>query len=480
MVSTGEPQSDMIFSKWMHAYQNNFRVEFEVCSATDSTLQVFCDTKGAIVRVIEQQDDSPKNDVFTLWWIRGVHYFNPVLSEKSVFRRRDLAADVYKNAVTKAFVFHNSGTHSLVFQSNASPHHVIKVSLRENVLTHDQWKAMHDKTKHFRFMRLPDQYDLIEENDFASAYLVERGVDLKCPPSEEQRWKFLLFVLERTGVLLSDIHASNNWLRDKTRKHFIFVDSTYEANSKVWKWLSDQYGLFKLDFDDEKDAVTRATRILADYIQEKYCDDMVYCHFVVNGDNKIELTNHTARKYATAVSGIREAGLELCSFTAADMGCAEGAIGAMVAQEFVEAEVLLINQDEAECATIEALIENRPRLQVAKKRVQDLETFYKFDVTMWFSVLHHLLASLSPTRVLECVRRHTHVVATIEVPIASDGLLSLWRARVEDPSVYSVLDSVETVIEWLQTKFKRVEYAGKIEYDNSPDLDRHAFICFVR
>jgi len=106
------------------------------------------------------------------------------------------------------------------------------------------------------------------------------------------------------------------------------------------------------------------------------------------------------------------------------------------------------------------------------------DTTQKYDVTLWFAILHHVLASKTPDDVLQLVRSVTKRVAVIEIPVANDVLLQNW-VTAKGADKYTILADVDSAREWLKSAFARVDYCGRVHYNNGDSLNRHAFVCHV-
>jgi hypothetical protein len=204
-------------------------------------------------------------------------------------------------------------------------------------------------------------------------------------------------------------------------------------------------------------------------------------------DGRVVLRDHTLRKFAVAEAVCAEAlAKHPASLTACDMGCAEGAIAAALVDTFgdrIVVHAVNITAEELEVACV--LAKTRPHMRVQPCRIQNVTD--KFDVTCWFAILHHLLRSgMGKATLLQFVAQKTTQCAVVEVPIGADCLLGQVKATCpEQASDMAVLDSVESVLEWLRSSdtdpencFASVQYVGPVPYDNSPVLHRHAFVCW--
>lgn len=207
---------------------------------------------------------------------------------------------------------------------------------------------------------------------------------------------------------------------------------------------------------------------------------MAYQHFHFDAGGRIITAGHTAAKRDIARKAVLATGAA-GPLTVADVGCAEGAIGIAIAEEFPNACVTLINGSMDEKSEVERAIAGcaaatRCRISFANRWVQDLPPGTRFDVTLWFAVLHHILDSVGSTKTLELVLRSTGRFAVIEVPVGDDALLGLWKEK-HGPEPYEVLATLASTLAWLGSKCL-VLSSTRIDYgESSANLHRYAFVC---
>lgn len=200
---------------------------------------------------------------------------------------------------------------------------------------------------------------------------------------------------------------------------------------------------------------------------------MPYCHYTVGSDGKISLTNHSSRKFNVAKQILSSTP---SARTVLDAGCAEGAIGIAISQTFSHVHVHLVNADETEAQIVLELLALTTNATFKRTRIQDLSCDDKFDITLWFAIMHHLVSSLGVEKTLELMHKLTNRIAVIEVPLGSDALLDFW-IRNSSADTYAAFENVATMTALLSTSFAHVFYHSRIQYDDSPLLNRHVFIC---
>lgn len=194
-------------------------------------------------------------------------------------------------------------------------------------------------------------------------------------------------------------------------------------------------------------------------------------------DSKLEVFGHTKAKYLLAKKVFE---IDDSIGSVLDAGCSIGGIGASIAQKYPNTTVLLNNITKVELDVAKKLVEDC-KLTNATTSDADLFTIdKKFDLTLYFAILHHIFRFHTPEKVIDMVRRQTNKYAVIEIPLKGDALLeNLLNHSNHWNNNFYILDSVDSFATFLKSNGLEVIESNKIVYPNSPDLNRYYFITKV-
>lgn len=224
---------------------------------------------------------------------------------------------------------------------------------------------------------------------------------------------------------------------------------------------------------------------LNDYVQKIYQDldgGFQFCHHdyqsvrvLSYASNKIELLGHTQDKYLLAEKIIQKYSDQIS--TALDAGCSLGGIGCKIAQRNPSMSVMLNNITESELKFAINLAEQSGCKNTSFNDTNLINIDSKYDLTLYFAILHHIFRQATPAEVIAMVKRQTNKYSVIEIPLKGDTLLNLlmnhsnhWNEN------FYMLEDVQSFSSFLQQNGMEVIEHNPIVYPNSPDLNRHYFV----
>jgi hypothetical protein len=197
---------------------------------------------------------------------------------------------------------------------------------------------------------------------------------------------------------------------------------------------------------------------------------------IVLRDGEVMLSSHTLKKFKYVNDLIRFAGARNI-ISVVDYGCAFGGIGMCVAKRFPSMQVSMFNIDAGEVDVCKEMIEFL-KLGNAHACLQNVvNSDEQYDITLYFALLHHVLKSKSMAEVVNMISQQTLKYAIIEVPIGNDALLGIVKtnAALDYDCSFKYLETVESFADMFKSRFELMK-SEKIEYPNSPDLNRYVFV----
>lgn len=194
--------------------------------------------------------------------------------------------------------------------------------------------------------------------------------------------------------------------------------------------------------------------------------------------NKIELLGHTEDKYLLAKKIIQDNPGQIS--TVLDAGCSLGGIGCKIAQRNPHMFVTLNNITESELAFAEGLAQKTGCKNTSLDNTNLINVNDKYDLTLYFAILHHMFRQSSPVDVIEMIKRQTNKYSVIEIPLKGDTLLNLLMNHEDHwNSNFYMLEDAHTFTDFLQANGLSVIEHNQIVYPNSSDLNRHYFIVRI-
>lgn len=194
-------------------------------------------------------------------------------------------------------------------------------------------------------------------------------------------------------------------------------------------------------------------------------------------DTHLEIFGHTKEKYLLAKKVIDS---DPSISSVLDAGCSIGGIGSKIAQKYPNTKVMLNNITKNELETAKKIVKDSNLSNVDTSDTNLFDINKKYDLTMYFAILHHIFRFHTPEKVIDMVRRQTNKYAVIEVPLKGDALLAkLLNHSNHWGNNFFILDSVESFTMFLSKNNLKVLESNKIIYPNSPDLNRYYFITQI-
>lgn len=200
---------------------------------------------------------------------------------------------------------------------------------------------------------------------------------------------------------------------------------------------------------------------------------MVYQRFEIDVDGRVRVFDSTLEKVQIS---LRALDLAQPGASVLDVGCAEGAMGAAIAQARPSSSVRVVNGSPHEAEGVRALVAAAAGGNIAFEHAWVTAKTAPADVTLWFAVLHHILSGTSPEDAVNMVADVTAKIAVVEVPIHGDALLSNWMQKTA-AGTYDVLRDRDTARAWLETRFDVVAQEDMTYAGTAGDLVRVAFTC---
>lgn len=211
-----------------------------------------------------------------------------------------------------------------------------------------------------------------------------------------------------------------------------------------------------------------------DYLEEKLSKSYnQYQDVKIDKTGTIVLGSHTNFKY-----NLSKTIVNFSTKSVLDAGGCIGGISCKLAQEYPDCHVTVNNITMNEISVAKE-IKDSLKLQNVSLNTDNITTIKnKYDVTLYFALVHHLLKNMTFDEVMLQILRQTNSHTIIEFPLKGDVLLDEVIKQSKDSSTYNILESVETVKNEL-SKYFCVDDIVDMDYGehNVGKLKRTAFIC---
>jgi hypothetical protein len=205
-----------------------------------------------------------------------------------------------------------------------------------------------------------------------------------------------------------------------------------------------------------------------------------YQYLEINRENKLSLNLHTKFKWDKFMKlyNLHVNYNNDIIETVVDYGCSIGGIGLKIAQDYPKIKVTLNNINDSElkiCRKLknELFLNN---IIINDENVRFIQN--KYDVTMYYAILHHILKNETMENIIELINIQTNKYSIIELPFGNDALLCnvMKDGIVNYNDTFYYLENIEYFIKKINKYFDVLEYE-KIDYgENSKDLNRFLFI----
>lgn len=207
----------------------------------------------------------------------------------------------------------------------------------------------------------------------------------------------------------------------------------------------------------------------------------------ITGD-VITLGSHTLLKYNTVIQNIFNQFDNEVTFgksnirTVLDAGCSLGGIGLKISKNNNIESVMLNNVTVSELNVSKEIAELCGIKNVIFSSDNIFDVKDRFDLTMYFALIHHLLRCKDITEILQMIRCQTNMYTVMEIPVQGDALLDniVNASQIQNPwsTRYKALTSVDVLKQSIETVFDVIR-VHEIEY-GSKDLCRYVFICRIK
>ena len=230
------------------------------------------------------------------------------------------------------------------------------------------------------------------------------------------------------------------------------------------------------NYSDIDDIILQIKNNLNLNIIKKYKD---YQSIKIDINKKIILEGHTLIKYLITNKIITKYHNQ---FTLLDAGCSLGGIGLNIAQNYNSFITLNnITTNELNTAKEISSLCNITNVEFTNINILNIEN--KYDITLYFAILHHLLKYKKPEEIIDILKKQTKDYMIIEIPIKGDKLLDLVVNNIVEPweNNYKILESHNNFINFIKNNNLYILESGKIYYPNSNDLNRYYYLikCFT-
>lgn len=215
-----------------------------------------------------------------------------------------------------------------------------------------------------------------------------------------------------------------------------------------------------------------AVRVLRNLAKGSYND---YQAINIIEPGMITLLDHTKTKYEIAKKHLNSQ-IE----SVLDAGCSLGGIGLKLATIPGVTRVVLDNLTVSELDTAREIGDKLglTNVEFTSETLTNLDI--NVDMGLYFAIFHHLLRNNSIDELMQLVLRQVNKIAVIELPIKGDALLDMIVSTCDDPwnTRYSALSSVDA-LKMALGKYFVISEEIKMDY-GSGDLNRHAFVCYIK
>lgn len=207
-------------------------------------------------------------------------------------------------------------------------------------------------------------------------------------------------------------------------------------------------------------------------VRKSYCD---YQSIDIDRGGKLHLKGHTLDKFAIVKNLLEK--VKISNFSLIDYGCSLGGIGSSVASLYPEAKIYLNNITKNELQICNEIVKNSLLMNVTITDINLVNDKNSYDICLYFAILHHILKHKTFDQVINIILKQIKKYAIIELPFGYDALL---KKVAEDRSIdydksFRYLEDIDIFKNEICKYFEILDII-KIEYLNSPDLNRYAFV----
>jgi hypothetical protein len=233
------------------------------------------------------------------------------------------------------------------------------------------------------------------------------------------------------------------------------------------------HSLYNRNFAKAIICIRQAIEILEKDIKGQY---IAYQQVDVNNNGMIDLKSHTFNKYKLAMDIIQKNGYQ----SVLEARSCVGGIGLKIAKDVPHLAVDMCNVhqnelDQSQKIANHCLIFN---INVINSHITQFTPTKKYDLVMYYSLIHHLLKTMTIVQIIDMIKTQMGKCCIIEVPILDlgDYLLSnvIHHSIVKEN--FSCIESIQTFRKHLIDGGLKVEKCVYIDYDD-PKLNRYGFIC---
>lgn len=232
--------------------------------------------------------------------------------------------------------------------------------------------------------------------------------------------------------------------------------------------------MYARDYSKVLEKLESCRTYLRKKIQEKITK---YQNITINDQGKLNLKSNALYKYQLARQITKDRKIR----SVLDARCSYGGIGLKIAQEFPKIPVSLSNANSKELNEAKKTANNCMIYNVSfmeTKLNENMAKNIKYDLCLYYSVVHHLLKNLDINKIIEIVKAQTSKYCVIEFPIKGDKLLTRVMKSSQNKENFECLKSLETIRYHLIMNKLKVEQCVKINYDDD-QLNRFAFVCSI-
>lgn len=216
-----------------------------------------------------------------------------------------------------------------------------------------------------------------------------------------------------------------------------------------------------------------------EYLSNKHKNEYkIYQHVTVEL-NEILLSFHTYDKYLLAKQCVDMIADEYNNISILDAGCCIGGIALKLSETYNNVIVTCNNITVSELDVCKYIANTQCITNYIISDISILDVNQKYDITMYFAIIHHIMKSIDMDNILSMIKKQTNKISIIEVPLKGDKLLDIVYndAQPDFRYNYECLSTVDTFKNELEKRFKVIQYK-KIEY-NTSDLIRYAFVVLI-
>ena len=228
--------------------------------------------------------------------------------------------------------------------------------------------------------------------------------------------------------------------------------------------------LYNRDFKNAKQSIKECIQFLEKSTEKDYNQ---YQLVSITSNGTIELKDHTLSKFNIAERVLKRGDTRIR--TVLDAGCCIGGVGLKIAQENPSIIVTLNNITSDEVLVMESI---RKELSINNSVIDTnnvIDINDKYDVTLYFALVHHLLRNYTISDILQTIKKQTRYYSVVEFPVQEDHLLAIVKSNSGKPENYKFLQTLGSLIDTI-CSFVNIEEVIRVEY-SSPSISRYALVC---